>query len=65
MQEIVKKESLKTLKIDLNNVYFAHFITGDSTFKGPCSADDNVSCLTADTGAESSTSAWFHIFVEI
>ena len=45
-------------------------ISGDSTFKGPRSADDNVSdcrCiyLTADTGAESSISAWSHTLVEI
>ena len=64
----VKKESLKTLKIDLNDVYFAHsrrdINSGDSTFKGPCSADDNVShcrcMLDFRYNAESTTSAWFH-----
>ena len=46
------------------------FISGDSSFKGPRSADYNVSrvadaCLTADTEAESLISAWSHTVVEI
>ena len=46
------------------------FISGESAFKGPHSADDNLSdcrCiyLTADTGADGSISAWSHTLVEI
>ena len=33
-------------------------------FKGPGGADDADACLTADTGAESSISAWSNTFVE-
>ena len=54
---------------NINNVCFAHSRRDIHLFKGraaqtiTCRNAD--ACLTADTGAESSISAWSHTLVEI